>query len=174
MQVQIQPLSSTHNCKGFDCGTPPLNEWLATMANQQQKRNISRTFVLVDVSEPEKILGFYTLAVSEVGHEGLPNQKKFPKRVPVVRLGRFATLKTLQRKGLGRHLLLNALEKVAELSLNAGIAAIVVDAKDADAAKFYLKYGFLPSPENPLQLVLLTATLQAAIAQAAQKWADSP
>jgi GNAT superfamily N-acetyltransferase len=174
MQVQIRPLSSTHNCKGFDCGTPPLNEWLATMANQQQKKNIARTFVLVDVAAPETILGFYTLAVSEVGHEGLPNQKKFPKHVPVVRLGRFATLKTLQRKGLGRHLLLNALEKVAELSLNAGIAAIVVDAKDVDAAKFYQNCGFLPSPENPLRLFLLTATLQAAIAQAAQKWADLP
>lgn len=169
MQVQIQPLSSTHNCKGFDCGTPPLNEWLATMASQQQKKNIARTFVLVDVSAPATIIGFYTLAVTEVGHEDLPNPKKFPKRVPVVRLGRFATLKTLQRKGLGGQLLLNALEKVGELSLNAGIAAIVVDAKDTDAAKYYQKYGFVPSPENPLQLFLLTATLQAAIAQAAQK-----
>jgi len=169
MQVQIQPLSSTHNCKGFDCGTPPLNEWLATMASQQQKKNIARTFVLVDVAAPETILGFYTLAVSEISRDGLPNPKKFPNRVPVVRLGRFATLKTLQRKGLGGQLLLNALEKVGELSLNAGIAAIVVDAKDTDAAKYYQKYGFVPSPENPLQLFLLTATLQAAIAQAAQK-----
>lgn len=169
MQVQIQSLSSTHNCKGFDCGTPPLNEWLVTMAGQQQKKNIARTFVLVDVAAPETILGFYSLAVSEVSRDGLPNPKKFPNRVPVVRLGRFATLKTFQRKGLGGQLLLNALEKVGELSLNAGIAAIVVDAKDTDAAKYYQKYGFVPSPDNPLQLFLLTATLQAAIAQAAQK-----
>jgi GNAT superfamily N-acetyltransferase len=169
MQVQIQPLSSIHNCKGFDCGTPPLNEWLATMARQQQKKNIARTFVLVDVAVPETILGFYTLAVSEVGHENFPNPKKFPKRVPVIKLGRFATLKTLQRKGLGGQLLLNALEKVAELSLHAGIAAIVVDAKDSKAAAYYREFGFLPSPENPLQLFLLTATLQAVIAEAGQK-----
>jgi len=167
MQVQIQPLSSNHNCKGFDCGTLPLNEWLATMARQQQKKNIARTFVLVDVAAPETVLGYYTLAVSEVCHEDFPNPKKFPERVPVVRLGRFATLKTLQRKGLGGQLLLNALEKVGELSLNAGIAAIVVDAKDTDAATYYAQYGFLPSPENPLRLFLLTATLQEAIAQAA-------
>lgn len=169
MQVQIQALSSTHNCKEFDCGTPPLNQWLATMANQQQKKNIARTFVLVDLAAPETILGFYTLSVSEVSREGLPNPNKLPNRVPVVRLGRFATLKTLQRKGLGEKLLLNALEKVGELSLNAGIAAIVVDAKDTDAATYYQKYGFVPSLENPLQLFLMTATLQAAIAQAAQK-----
>ena len=169
MQVQIQPLSSTHNCKGFDCGTPPLNEWLATMATQQQNKNIARTFVLVDLAAPETILGFYTLSVSEVSREGFSNPKQFPNRVPVVRLGRFATLKTVQGKGLGEKLLLNALEKVGELSLNAGIAAIVVDAKDTTAATYYQKYGFVPSPENPLQLFLMTATLQAAIAEAAQK-----
>lgn len=169
MQVQIQPLSSTHNCKGFDCGTLPLNEWLATMASQQQKKNIARTFVLVNVSAPETILGFYTLAVSEVGHDGFPNPKKYPKRVPVVRLGRFATHKTLQGHGFGEQLLFNALERVAEISLNAGIAAIVVDAKDEKVAGFYRKYSFVPSPNNPLQLFLPSETLQVATAQAAPK-----
>ena len=164
MQVQIRPLSSTHNCKGFDCGTLPLNEWLATMASQQQKKNIARTFVLVDVSEPETILGFYTLAVSEVGHNSFSNPKKYPPRVPVVRLGRFATHQSLQGQGFGGQLLFNALERVAEVSLNAGIAAIVVDAKDKKAANFYRKYSFVPSPDNPFQLFLPTETLQAAIA----------
>lgn len=166
MQVQIQALSSTHNCKGFDCGTPPLNQWLATMASQQQKKNIARTFVLVDVSAPETVLGFYTLAVSEVGQDGFTNPKKYPKRVPVVRLGRFAIQAHLQRKGLGELLLFNALERVAEISQNAGIAAIVVDAKDMNAADYYRRYDFIPSPDNPLQLFLLTATLQAAYSQA--------
>lgn len=169
MQVQIQPLSSTHNCKGFDCGTLPLNEWLATMASQQQKKNIARTFVLIDVSAPETILGFYTLAVSEVGHEGFSNPKKYPRRVPVVRLGRFATDKTVQGRGFGELLLFNALERVAEISLNAGIAAIVVDAKDTKAAGYYRKFGFEPSPDNPLQHFLMTETLLAAITQAAPK-----
>lgn len=165
MQVQIQALSSIHNCKDFDCGTPPLNEWLATMASQQQKKNIARTFVLVDIAAPETILGFYTLAVSEVGQDTFTNPKKLPKRVPVVRLGRFATQKDLQGQGLGEQLLFNALERVAEISLNAGIAAIVVDAKDTKAATYYQRYDFVPSPDNPLQLFLPTATLQAAYHQ---------
>lgn len=167
MQVQIQPLSSTHNCKGFDCGTPPLNEWLATMASQQQKKNIARTFVLVDVSAPETVLGFYTLAVSEVSREGLPNSAKLPNRIPVVRLGRFAIQASLQGNGLGEELLFDAFGRVAEISLNAGSAAIAVDAKNAKAAHFYGKYGFVPSPANPLQLFLPTATLLAALAQTA-------
>lgn len=169
MQVQIQPLSSTHNCKGFDCGTPPLNKWLVEMANQQQKKNIARTFVLVDDSAPETVLGFYTLAVSEVSRDGLPNLNKYPNRVPVVRLGRFATHTTLQGQGFGEYLLFNALERVVEISLNAGIAAIVVDARDTKAADFYRRYDFLPSLDNPLQLFLLTKALQAAVHQATPK-----
>jgi predicted N-acetyltransferase YhbS len=169
MQVQIQALSSTHDCKGFDCGTPLLNEWLATMAGQQQKKNIARTFVLVDVASQADILGFYTLTVSEVSREGLPNPGKFPRRVPVVRLGRFAVQAALQGKGLGKFLLLNALERIVEISLNAGIAAIVVDAKDAKAADYYRRYDFIPSPDNPLQLFLPTTTLQAASVQSMSK-----
>lgn len=169
MQVQIQPLSSIHNCKGFDCGTPPLNEWLATMASQQQKKNIARTFVLVDLAAPETVLGFYTLAVSEVDRKCFSNSTKFPNRVPVVRLGRFAIQASLQRKGLGEELLFDAFGRVAEISLNAGSAAIAVDAKDAKAASFYGKYGFVPSPANPLQLFLPTATLLAGYTQTAPK-----
>lgn len=169
MQVQVQPLSSTHNCKEFDCGSLQLNEWLVAMASQQQKKNIARTFVLVDVSAQETILGFYTLAVSEVGGDGFPNPNKFPKRVPVVKLGRFATHKSQQGQGFGELLLFNALERVAEISLNAGIAAIVVDAKNEEVASFYRKYSFEPSPENPLRLFLPTATLQLINNQAAPK-----
>ncbi|PKO88680.1 MAG: GNAT family N-acetyltransferase [Betaproteobacteria bacterium HGW-Betaproteobacteria-10] len=169
MQVQIQALSSTHNCKGFDCGTPPLNKWLVEMANQQQKKNIARTFVLVDDSAPETVLGFYTLTVSEVSRDELPNPNKYPNRVPVVRLGRFATHTTLQGQSFGEYLLFNALERVVEISLNAGIAAIVVDAKDTKAVDFYRRYDFLSSPDNPLQLFLLTKALQAAVHQATPK-----
>lgn len=169
MQVQIQPLSSTHNCKGFDCGTLALNEWLATMASQQQKKNIARTFVLVDVSAPNIILGFYTLAVSEISRDGLPNPTKLPNRVPVVRLGRFAIQESQQGKGFGEFLLFNALERVADISLNAGIAAIVVDAKDTKAADYYRRYDFTPSPDNPLQLFLPTKRLQAGCIQSTQE-----
>ena len=169
MQVQIQRLSSTHNCKEFDCGTPLLNEWLATMAGQQEKKYVARTFVLVDGAAQEIVLGFYTLAVSEVGHDAFPNPKKYPKRVPVARLGRFAIEKSLQGKGYGEFLLLNALERVAEISQNAGIAAIVVDAKDMNAANYYRRYAFISTPDNPLQLLLPTATVLAIYNQATTK-----
>lgn len=168
MKVQIQPLNSEHNRENFDCGTPQLNTWLATMASQQQEKNIARTFVAVEVSDPATILGYYCLTVSEVDGQDCPSRRP-PKRVPVVRLGRFATAETLQGKGLGLILLQNALEKVYEISMHAGVAAAVVDAKDEEAAAFYEKRGFLRSPRNPLQLFLFVKTLQAAKAEADAK-----
>ncbi len=159
MQVQIQPLSSIHNLKDFDCGSEPLNKWLTEMASQQQKRNLARTFVLVDIEIPVIMLGFYTLAVSEVSGDTLPPPNKYPKKVPIVRLGRFATDLRWQGRGYGEILLINALERIAEIAENAGVAAVVVDAKDRKVAGYYAKFGFLPASDNPLQLVLPLKTL---------------
>lgn len=166
MQVQIQALSSTHNVKDFDCGAAPLNTWLATMAGQQMKRYLARTFVCVDVAMPEQVMGFFTLAVSEVSSDKLPNPNKYPRQVPVVRLGRFATDSQWQGHGLGRMLLLNAFERIAEIAETAGTAAVVVDAKDDKAACFYQKFGFIPLPDSPLQLVMPIKTLLETVAQA--------
>jgi GNAT superfamily N-acetyltransferase len=162
MKVRLQPLNSAiHNRKGFDCGNPQLNHWLATMASQHQQKNISRTFVAVDVSNPTTILGFFSLTVSEVDGSHCPSAKRLPNRVPVVRVGRCAVA-TDQGKGIGEWLLINALDKVREIAMNAGVVAVVIDAKDEKAASFYEKRDFIRSPEDPLLLILYTATLQQA------------
>ncbi|WP_277061361.1 GNAT family N-acetyltransferase [Rivihabitans pingtungensis] len=163
MKVQVQSLSSIHNRKNFDCGQAQLNNWLATMAGQQQEKNIARTFVAVNPGDPATILGFYTLTVSDVDGSNCPSHNWLPNRVPVVRLGRFATSINIQGKGLGSLLLQNALERIYEISAHAGVAAVVVDAKDQKAADFYKNRGFLPSPNNSLCLFLFTHTLRQAI-----------
>ncbi len=164
MQAQIQPLSSTHNLKDFDCGSEPLNNWLTQMASQQQRRDLARIFVLVDAEISSTVLGFYAIAVSEISRDALPNPNKYPQKVPVVRLGRFATDLRWQGQGYGEILLLNALERIAEIAENVGLAAVVVDAKDDKAAGYYAKFGFVPAPDNPLQLTLPLKTLLKALA----------
>jgi hypothetical protein len=44
-----------------------------------------------------------------------------------------------------------------------GIAAILVDAKDEHAARFYEKFGFLRLPDTPRRLVLSIATARAGL-----------
>ena len=41
-----------HDCAGFDCGVPALNDYLRKFASQHRRRGVSQTYVLVDDSTP--------------------------------------------------------------------------------------------------------------------------
>lgn len=154
MKAQIQRLSSEHDRTKFDCGEPALDLWLAEQSLQQQKRRQSRTFVLVDIESPEIILAYYTLTISEVDGSSYPSRKSQPRRLPVIRLGRLAVSKALQKSGMGEFLLMNAIERANEVSNNGGGVALAVDAKNEQAAAFYRRYDFTPAPDAPLLLFL--------------------
>ncbi len=62
--------------------------------------------------------------------------------IPVVLLGKLAVDKTTQGKGLGSLLLFDALKRCMEVNDRSAAYAIVVDAINDDAIKFYLKYVF--------------------------------
>ena len=63
MAHSVIALAATHDVQRFDCGTPELNAWLQQIAGQHGRKNLSKTFVLVDDDEPDKVLGYYALAV---------------------------------------------------------------------------------------------------------------
>ncbi|AGO15595.1 GNAT family N-acetyltransferase [Glaesserella parasuis] len=133
----------------FSSSSEELNSYFYTQVSQDIKRRVTNCFVLID-PENQTIVGYYTLAASSISLKDLPieKQKKLPRypSVPVVRLGRLALDKRYIGKGLGRFLLVDAILRV----VNADIAAyaIVVDAKDKNAAAFYQKYGFLSYADN--------------------------
>ncbi|MNY71178.1 hypothetical protein D3C86_2094620 [compost metagenome] len=80
--------------------------------------------------------------------------------MPAVLLSRLAVDKGIQGKGLGQRLMSDFFRRVYTVSKQSGVAFVVVDAKDQDAANYYRgKLGFVPSTNNPLRLVLSTATL---------------
>jgi len=154
--LTIQSLSGNHNRKEFDCGKPELNEWLSRFARQHQERDISQTFVAVDPDFPCKILGFYALTACQVVTEELPPEvaAKLPRKAPGVKLARLAVDRSVQRKGVGELLLVNAIKRTCETRKHVGIFALFVDAKDEGAVAFYEKYGFRAFPDSPRTLLL--------------------
>ncbi len=62
--------------------------------------------------------------------------------IRVVLLGKLAVDKTTQGKGLGSLLLFDALKRCMEVNDRSAAYAIVVDAINDDARKFYLKNEF--------------------------------
>jgi ribosomal protein S18 acetylase RimI-like enzyme len=108
-----------------------------------------------DIGEAS-ILGFFALASAFVLADDLVPElaKRYPRQIPVTRLGRLAIRSDLQGQGLGRLLLADAVTRSRNAALSVGSAGIFVDAKNAAAAKFYADYGFMVCKAQPLKLYL--------------------
>lgn len=130
------------------CGVPALDDFFTTHAGQNQRRNVSRTWVLQrddgDSTAPS-VLGFYTLTLGAVERETLPHRlgKKLPRYpVPVVVIGRLAVDKRARGNRCGERLLVDAQARAIKIAGQAGSVGIVVDAKDSAAVGLYAHYGF--------------------------------
>lgn len=154
--MQILPLTGNHNRQEFDCGRAALNDWLRQVARQHQNKGLSKTFVAVLDDAPERICGYYALTLAELENRHLPDawRKKFPRRIPGVRLGRLAVDSQYQGKGLGELLLVDAMTRAQRIYTEAGGIGLFVDAIDEQAARYYQRFGFQQAPDNPLLLFL--------------------
>lgn len=165
---KIELLSKAHDRDGFDCGSEPLNLFLKQTARQHAERGISRTFVLVDetAEAPKPIAGFFSLNICQIKSESLTaiEARKLPRDAAGIRLGRLAVAKGLQRRGMGKILLVAAMGKCLEIFASAGGIGLFVDAKDQDARQYYEQFGFVGMSSNDLQLFLPVKTIQEAMA----------
>ncbi len=154
-----------HRVDEFSCGEETLDRRLHAYAGQSQRRDAARTFVTTD--RKDRIAGYYTLVAAQVEHElattdvrrGL--SKHFP--IPVALLARLAVAAQYQGIGLGRSLLLDALERVLRASHELAIRAVTVDVLSDDAATFYGKFGFEPSHLAPDTLMVPLQAIRATV-----------
>ena len=161
---------AVHDRTAFDCGKPPLNDFLRTKAAKHQAQRVSRTFVLTDPAEPRPILGYYSLSNCQIAREELSEQeaRALPRHpVPAVMLARLAVDQNQQGKRYGRWLLMDAIKRCALVGKQSGVYALVVDAKDDEARRFYERYGFAAIAGRPMTLYLPLETGLKAL-QAAQ------
>ena len=148
-------LNSSHRILHFDCGKPALNEWLVRHAGQAQLSGSARTFV---VSDGDEIVGYYSLTVGQVDSIEAPmrirkGMGQYP--VPVVLLARLAVSLQHQGSGIDRGLLHDAVRRTLVIAEQAGIRALLAHPIDENASRFYLRFGFIPSPLREQQLLLL-------------------
>lgn len=141
----IEPLNSHHDRESFHCGNTSLDNYLQKQATQDLRRRINRVYVATDPDHPAIILGYYTLSTCSIELAGLPEalSRKLPRHpVPAALIGRLAVNQSVQRSGVGRVLLANAIRRTLAVSEQIGIHALLVDAIDDDARKFYEHFGF--------------------------------
>ncbi|MCJ7600808.1 MAG: GNAT family N-acetyltransferase [Desulfobulbaceae bacterium] len=147
------PINMVHITDNFDCGVSSLDQWLRRQALKNEASGASRTFV---VCFGKEVVGYYALATGSVVRQEAPGKikRKMPEPIPVMVLGRLAVDRHWQGSGLGSSLLRDALFRTFNVSKQAGVRALLVHALSEDAKAFYLRYGFLESPIDPMTLML--------------------
>ncbi len=157
------PLDATHDLSAFDCGVPALNNYLTKFALQTQRGQSARTDV---ATRGQRVVGYYTLAAASARREETPARVAkglAAHPVPVILLARLAVDATEKGKGLGAGLLKDALLRAVAAADIVGCRAVMVHAKDEGARAFYERFGFEPSPTDPLRLFLPMKDIKAAL-----------
>ena len=152
----IEPLGKRHDRTAFSCGLPELDLYLARRAGQDVRRRIARVFVCT-AGETDAILGFYTLSALSIDLASLPERlsRKLPRHpVPCALIGRLAVDRSAHGRGLGRMLLADAVKRTVAAGETVAMHALIVDAANDDAKRFYERFGFAPLTDDPMRLFL--------------------
>ena len=108
-------------------------------------------------SEADAVLGFYTLSALSVDLASLPEElsRKLPRHpVPCALIGRLAVDRSAQGRGLGHLLLADAVKRVVSAGETVAMHALIVDAANDSAKRFYEGFGFVPLSVDPMRLFL--------------------
>lgn len=149
-------LAAGDDVDGFDSGAPELDDWLRRWAWQNQRAGNATTYVtLLD----GLVVGYYALAVGAIEREAAPERVRkggVPTQVPCLLLARLAVDRSVSGRGVGRSLLVRAIQRSVAIAEEVGVRALLVHARDDEARAFYLHHAeFHPSPTDPLHLLLL-------------------
>jgi GNAT superfamily N-acetyltransferase len=161
----VKPLGKQHDRAAFASGNEILDRYLKELAGQDARRLVAAPFVLINPAAPKIICGYYTLSSFGIALGDLPSDvaKKLPGYpvVPATLLGRLAVDRHHKGQGIGEFLLMDALHRAHVQISQIASVAVVVDAIDELAARFYRHFGFIPFPQRPDRLFLPMKTIAA-------------
>ena len=150
--LRVEPLDGRHDRSTFSSGVEPLDRYFRTQAGQDARKKIAAPFVLI--LPDDAIAGYYTLSATSIPLPEMPPDviRKLPRypTIPATLLGRLAVDERYHGQGYGRFLLADALFRAQRSEIAS--FAVVVDAKDENARRFYERESFLPFPDKPMML----------------------
>lgn len=144
---------ANHDRNAFASGSDALDRYFTQQASQNVRRRIASCFVAV--SREGAVAGYYTLAATALALTALPpaRARKLPRYpiIPATLLGRLVVATPHQGRRLGAALVADALLRSTRSEIAA--YALVVEAKDEAAARFYRHLEFEPLAGDSRRLI---------------------
>jgi GNAT superfamily N-acetyltransferase len=152
----VEALGGAHDRGGFACRIEALDRYFREQVTQDVRRRVTNCFVALDAEGV--VAGYYTFAAASVPVSQLPAEEtKRPPRYPLLPaclIGRLAVAvaRAYGGQGLGGALIVDAITRA--MRAEPAIYAMIVDAKDEAAGRFYAHLGFRPFVSRNLSLYL--------------------
>ena len=144
MKLVFSLLTPDMDRNGFACGEAALDAYLQKQAGQDMRRGFATVIAAREPLNPEKVIGFYSLAAASVLLDALPEAtaRKMPRypSVPAIRLGRLAVTQEMQGRHVGSLLVWDAMQRCCRNEL--AWAVLLAEAKSDRLAAFYEKILF--------------------------------
>jgi GNAT superfamily N-acetyltransferase len=158
-RFRLGPLAEHHDRDAFSCGEDALDRYFRRQASQDRRRDFAQIWVL-DEPATGLVAGFYTLSAAEIELAVIPEEqrKRLPRYpvVPALLLGRLAVDERYAGQGIGKRLMFDAFRRACDIADQAGVYALIVDAKHDSATSFYLRFGFLETNEVNRLMILIS------------------
>ena len=164
-KVAIEPLSGQHVLGRFVCRSVAIENFCRRSLAAANDSYALRAFVATHDGDP-RIVGYYHLSLSTVSHDqverGVEDNFLHLDGIPAVYLGMLGVDRRIERSGVGKLLMTDALARVAAIAHNAGTYALTLDAIDQDAAGYYEgKFDFQRFTPGGLKMFLAVPTILA-------------
>ena len=132
--------------KKFNCGNEKIDKFVRDSLKAQVRKGLSVAYVLTDLSQKDKFVGFFTLAQHSIDVSALSVLQlgSLPRHIPCSRLIMLGVDLAYIDKGLGRQLMRQAFVATKALSKVAGCYGMYLDADPAPRTlSFYENLGFV-------------------------------
>jgi len=146
LKIRIEPFKDNQDVKMFTCGNSDLDEFLTTEeVKKYEAQGLGKTYL---VYLQNHLVAYFTVCNDSLRVEYLKKTKSFSKSAelmvdsyPAVKMGRLATAKEWQRRGIGRVVVAYIAKAALESSAKFGVRLLIVEAEPESIA-FYQKCGF--------------------------------
>jgi len=145
LPLRSEPLGRHHNRLSFTCGVEILDRYLRQQASQDVRSGVAAVFVFS--SDDGAVVGFYSLSACTLNLSDIAPDlaKKLPRYpvVPATLLGRLAVDQNMRGRGVCQALLMDSFKRAYSTVASVASWAMIVDAKDDEARRFYEHFDFL-------------------------------